>query len=542
MLETRYQRRGGLSGTRHARGGLPATRMLLAGFIALALSGCVLGPAYHRPDVPLPQTWRSPAGQAANVVNTAWWQAFQDPDLDALIKQSIDANKDLLQATERVKEFEAKLGIANADKYPQINYDISAGREHSSVERPQTLGILTQPTQNTFEVGASASWELDFWGKMRRASEAARADLLSSEYARNAVMLTVVNNVATSYFQLLALDHQLALAKDTLKNRGQALNLINTRYKGGSASKMAVLQAQSAVDEVWVTIPDLERQIATLENAMSLLVGRNPGDIIRHHDDDEPVLPAVPDGVPSDVLSRRPDVLEAEQNLVAANARIGVAKAALFPSISLTGLLGFASNDLDTLTRRDASDVSAGVGLLGPIFNGGRLRAEMHEAEAYERELLIKYQQAIQAALGDVDNALVFNAKAAEGAQRGQEQVQTLTDLLKLAQVRYDGGQSDYLEVLTAERDLYQAQSAQVNRHRDSYLALVSVYAAMGGGWMVEQDKLRAAAAQSGTAHAQSKTSSPAASAEEKTHPVVMPTGAKAGVPAAATTSQRQPQ
>jgi multidrug efflux system outer membrane protein len=521
---------------------MPASRALLAGFVALALSGCVVGPAYHRPEVPLPKTWRVTPGESAAVVNTAWWKGFHDPDLDALIKQAIDANKDLLQATESVKEFEAKLQITGADRYPQLGYGTSADREHYSVETPQTHGILSEPTQNAFEVGTSVNWEFDIWGKMRRDNEAALADLLSSKYARHAVMLTVVNNVATAYFQLLALDHQLRLAKSTLKNRTEALKLVNARYKGGSSSKMAVLQAQSAVDEVWVTIPDLQHQIATLENALSLLVGRNPGPIIRHADDDEPALPAVPGGVPSDILSRRPDVLEAEQNLIAANARIGVAKAAFFPSLSLTGLLGFASSELDTLTKRDAGHASIGMGLLGTIFSGGKLTGQVHEAEAYKRELLIKYQQTVQTALGDVDDALVFNAKAAEGARRGEEQVRTLTDLAKLAQVRYDGGQSDYLEVLTAERDLFNAQTDQVNRHRDSYLALISVYAAMGGGWMVEQDKLRAAK-NPGTAHAQSKNSSAPPSAEEKTSTAAkMPAAAQADVSKAATTSRRHPR
>lgn len=492
MRETRTMRLGALPESRHPRG-MSSFRGLLAGFSALVLTSCVLGPAYHRPSVPLLQTWHAPTGEAANAVNTAWWEGFNDPNLNALVKQSIDANKDLLQATERVEEFEAKLKITGADRYPQIEYGTTAEREHYSVESPQTLGILANPTQNAFEVGTSVNWEFDIWGRMRRANEAALADLLSSEYARRAVMLTVVSNVATSYFELLALDNQLRLAKQTLKNRADALKLINARYKGGSSSKLAVLQAQSAVDEIWVTVPDLERQISALENALSLLVGRNPGEIIRLGVDQEPALPAIPGGVPSDVLTRRPDVLEAEQNLISANAMIGVAKAAFFPSISLTGLLGFASSDLDTLTNRDANHASIGASLLGPIFSGGRLKGQLQEAEAYQRELLIKYQETVQAALGDVDDALVFNAKAAEIETRGVKQVATLTDLAKLAQVRYDGGQSDYLEVLTADRDLFTAETQQVDRHRDSYLALISVYEAMGGGWMVEQDKLRAA-------------------------------------------------
>ncbi|MBS0432152.1 MAG: TolC family protein [Proteobacteria bacterium] len=501
----------------------------------------LLGPNYKRPDVPLPQTWRATSGETAEVVNTAWWEGFQDPDLDALIKQAIDANKDLLEATERVKEFEARLQIAGADKYPNLTYAVTGERRHYSTNQPQALGINQKPTQNDFSTGAQASWELDIWGRVRRSNESAVADLLASEYARHAVMLTVVDNVATSYFQLLALDQQLRLAKSTLKNRADALKLVNDRYKGGSSSKLAVLQAQSAVDEVWVTIPDLEHEIAALENAMSLLVGRNPGEIARSLDH-EPALPPVPGGVPSDVLTRRPDVLEAEENLISANAQIGVAKAAFFPTFSLTGALGFASADLDTLADGSSKDASIGLGLLGPLFNFGATKGRMHQAEAYQRELSLKYLQTVQSALADVDDALVYNAKAAEIEKRGAEQVTTLTDLAKLAQVRYDGGQSDYLEVLTAERDLFSAQVQQVNRHRDSYLALISVYAAMGGGWMTEQDKLHTPAKPE-TARVQPKTSSAAAVAEEKNTPAAaIPADTHSGVSTATTTSQRHPQ
>lgn len=517
-----------------------AGKVLLAGCATLALGGCVLlGPNYKRPDVPLPQTWRATSGETAEVVNTAWWEGFQDPDLDALIRQAIDANKDLLEATENVKEYEARLQIAGADKYPNLTYNVSGERRHYSTNQPQAIGINQEPTQNDFSAGAQASWELDIWGRVRRSNESAVADLLASQYARHAVMLTVVDSVATSYFQLLALDQQLRLAKSTLKNRADALKLINARYKGGSSSKLAVLQAQSAVDEIWVTIPDLEHQIAVLENAMSLLIGRNPDEVVRSLDQ-EPALPAIPGGVPSDVLTRRPDVLEAEENLISANAQIGVAKAAFFPTFSLTGVLGFASADLDRLADGSSKDASIGLGLLGPLFNFGSSKGHLHEAEAYQRELSLKYQQTVQSALADVDDALVYNAKASEIEKRGIEQVATLADLAKLAQVRYDGGQSDYLEVLTAERDLFSAQVQQVNRHRDSYLALISVYAAMGGGWMTEQDKLRAATKPEAP-QAPPKASSAATSAAGKTSPATTtPVGTQTD--AATTTSQRQPQ
>lgn len=503
MNENKAKRRSIVSGTRHS--GVPAGRVLAAVVVVVTLGGCVMGPDYHRPDVPLPQTWRTSVAATEDVVNTAWWKGFQDPDLDALIKQAIDANKDLLQATARVNEYEAKLAIAAGGQWPQLNYDASGMRKHYSTERPTVLDILLEPTQNDFGVGINVQWELDIWGKLKRANQAALADLLASKYARHAVMLTVVTDVASSYFQLIALDKQLDLAKQTLKNREDALKLIQTRYKGGASSKLSVLQAEAAYDEVWVLVPDLERQITTIEDALSLLVGSNPGEITRHAGD-EPASPPVPSGVPSDVLARRPDVLEAEQNLISANARIGVAKAALFPSISLTGLLGVASTTLSDLTNHDAVEGSIGAGLLGPIFAGGSLKAGVREAEAYEQELLFKYQQTVQQALSDVNDALIFNVKAAEIARRGARQITTLEERYHLTDVRYNGGQSDYLEVLTAERDLYTAQSKQVDRDRDTHLALIAVYSAMGGGWMVEQDKLRVPAKQDSASAAQPKT------------------------------------
>ncbi|MFO1506730.1 MAG: efflux transporter outer membrane subunit [Lysobacterales bacterium] len=491
MRETQAKERSPFSGMRLTCG-VSVRMALLAGFATLALTSCVLGPDYHRPDVPLPQTWRTPAGEAANVVNTAWWQGFKDQALDALIQKALDANMDLLQATEHVKQFEAKLQIAGADKYPQLDYNAGAERRRFSTERPVPIGVFTQPTQNLFQTGISAGWELDIWGKVRRANEAALADLLSAQDTRHAVMLTVVNDVATAYFNLLAMDRELALASGTLDTRKKALDLITTRYKGGQSSKLAVLQAQAAVSEVWVKIPDIEHQITTLENALSLLLGQNPGTIIRGTDD-KVQLPEVPAGVPADILSRRPDVLAAEQNLIAANARIGVAKAEFLPTISLTGLLGVASSELSELTDHSATEASIGAGVLGPIFSGGRMTGDVKVAESVQRELVIKYRQSVQTALADVEDALDFNVRAAEEARRGVQQVESLRDLVNLAQVRFEGGQSDYLEVLTAEEKLYKAEAEQVDRHRDTYLALVSVYAAMGGGWMQAQDKLHAA-------------------------------------------------
>lgn len=467
--------------------------LALACAAVLALAGCTtLGPDYQRPDVPLPQAWRSAQAGTSDVVDTAWWQAFGDPALDHLVASAIDANKDLMLATLRVEEFDAKLQISRADGRPQVGYEASAQHQRYSEQRPVLLPPRIDPIQDAFEVGTNFSWELDLWGRVRRANEAARADLMATEDARRAVMLTVVTSVATSYIQLLALDHELELARQTRGNRADALALVQKKYEGGAATRLDVAKARAAMYDVSVAIPDLERQVAALENAISLLLGRNPGAIARGKLQ-ALVLPPVPRGIPSDVLARRPDVMEAEQNLVSANARIGVAKAQYFPTISLTGLLGLGSNELDNLLQHSATTGAIGAGLLGTIFSGGRIKGDIRQTEAIQKQMLVKYQQAIQVALREVEDALVFRAKAGEIASAGEQQLDALRDALQLSSARYDGGQSSYLDVLDAQQDLYEAQDRQVGRQRDTYLALVSIYKAMGGGWMVEQDRIRAA-------------------------------------------------
>lgn len=474
---------------------------LLACALATALAGCVtLGPDYQRPDVAMPQAWRTGLPNAKDVVNTQWWQGLGDPALDALISEAIDANKDLQLATLRVEEFDAKLGIARAEGRPQVGYNALAQRKRYSQEQPgpgsrNDDGSFEKATnQNAFEVGTNFSWELDLWGRVRRAKESARADVMASEDARRAMMLTVVTSVATSYVQLLALDHQLELAQQAEKNRSDALALVQKKYEGGAASRLDVAKARAAMYDVAVAVPDLERQVAELENATSLLLGRNPGPIKRGTLL-AMKLPPVPAGIPSDVLERRPDVMEAEQNLVSANAKIGVAKAEYFPRISLTGMLGLGSTQVDTLLQRSAMTDSIGASLLGTIFSGGRIKGDIRASEAVQKQMLVKYQQAIQTALREVEDALVFNAKAGEIANAGSQQLAALRDAVQLSEARYDGGQSSFIDVLDAQQDLYDAQDEQVGRDRDTYLALISIYKAMGGGWMVAQEQQRDAGA-----------------------------------------------
>jgi multidrug efflux system outer membrane protein len=494
-------------GLARARG---AVRAAGACTVAALLAACTLGPDYKRPELPLPTSYRSgqpvaaaassasaPGGAvvsaqaAADLTNTAWWQAFGDADLTALVNAALESNRDLRIAAYRVQEYDARLQVSAADAYPHAQYSLSGERKKRSQEEPELLRPGTPPNYNEFSVGMNFGWEVDVWGRIKRANEAARAELLSTEEARRAVMLTVVTDVANGYVQLLGLDQQLAIARRTLKNRQDAVDLLTKKYQGGSATKLSVSQAQALVDEVSATIPDLERQITFAENALCALLGRNPGPIPRRSIE-QLSLPAVPAGVPSDVLTRRPDVQQAEQTLVAANARIGVAKAEFFPTISLTGALGLASDDLRWLLAKTARTGEITRSITGPLFDGGKASGDLREAEAIHNEMVETYLKSIQTALQEVDNALVYTSKARERLDALSRQVGSREDVRKLAQLRFEGGESTYLEVLDAERELYAAQNLQAEGKRDEYLALVSVYKAMGGGWMVEQDKLRA--------------------------------------------------
>lgn len=487
-----------------------AAALAPACLVATSLVACVAGPAYQRPDVPLPAAWRAPLVDAADVTNTTWWQSLADAHLNRYIESALDANLDLRLATLRIEEFDARLQISRGDRYPQVGYGASAKRQRYSEERPVLLPASSEPTQSAFVLGTDISWELDLWGRVQRSNEAARAELLATEEARRTIMLTVVSKVATSYIQLLGLDQQLALVRQTLKNREDALALVDTKYKGGSGTRLQVVQARSVVEELRVVIPELELQIATLENAMSTLLGRHAGPIERGTLSGL-ALPPVPQGVPSDVLTRRPDVLAAEQALVAANARIGVAKTEYLPTVSLTGMLGLASDDLSWLLARTAKTGEIGAGLVGKIFSFGRIEGNVRQTEAVQKQMVVRYRQAIQTALQEVEDALVFRSKSGEQAAAVGRYVDSLQEEVELSRLRYEGGRSSYDEVLDAERQLYAAQSQQVQRRRDTYLALISVYKAMGGGWMVEQEKrigappqVHAAAAASADLHSPS--------------------------------------
>jgi outer membrane protein, multidrug efflux system len=447
-----------------------------------------VGPDYKRPAVPLPTEWRTDPNEAADVVNTPWWTAFNDPDLNALINQALAANLDVLAAAARVDEFEGKLERSTAHRYPDIGYEANATRYERSLEVPEELTPGQPHIYNKYQFGATLSFEFDFWGRVRRANEAARAELLSSKEARHTVMLTVVSAVAATYVQLLVMDRELALAQETLASYESSLALAEDKFHGGSATEITVERIRADLQEEQALIPELERNISTLENELSILIGSNPAPVRRGHID-ALVLPPVPAGIPSDVLVRRPDVLVAEENLVAANARIGVAKADYFPSLTLTSVLG-QSSDLTQYLLASTAHFGQTTGLLvGPLLSFGRVEGHVREVRAEAQENVDRYLQTAQVALQEVNDALVANVKSKARLAALDQRVQTLKQLEQLWRKRYVGGQSTYLDVLDADRNVIGGETDQARGVRDEYLTLIAVYKAMGGGWMVEHDK-----------------------------------------------------
>ncbi len=457
---------------------------------AILLGGCMLGKDYRRPAVDTPHNWRFEEKDTPALANTAWWGQFQDPVLNDLIQTALKENKDVRIATTRVEEYMGKLGVTRADLFPQAGLGASAGRQRLTEMGPTGWNPAIPPTSYTFQGNLNANWELDLWGKLRRATEAARADLLSTDEARRAVIMTLVASVANGYINLLSYDQQLVIARETLKSRKDSLDIFEKRYAGGVISELELNQSRSEYEDARAVIPQLEKSIAQQENALNLLLGRNPGPVPRGKTLDELVLPAVPAGIPSDLLDRRPDIRQAEQALVAANARIAVAKALYFPSISLTGAFGFASAELNDLLTGPAKTWNYAASLTAPIFTAGRIRGQVRQAEALQQQALVKYLQTVQTAFKEVDDALVEQRKYRERLAVQGNQVAALKNTRRLAGLRYDNGYSSYLEVLDAERSLFNGQLSQVQTKGNLFQSLVNVYKTMGGGWITEADKM----------------------------------------------------
>ncbi len=453
--------------------------------LILILPACTVGPKYRRPPVSIPQAYR---GQTTKTATTAaaslgaekWWTVFQDPVLVQLIHTALARNYDVRIAATRVLQAQALLGITRANQFPYV----SAGAGLFSQKNPKTSKALPANEVNAGRLNLSVIWDLDFWGKYRSETEAARAEILASEWGQRAVLSSLVASVASAYFQLRALDSQFTIAKRTLATRQDSLHLVQVLEKNGSASMLDVTQAEQLVDVAAESIPDLERQIAQQENSLSILLGENPGPIPRGRPlIEQPVPPEVPAGLPSELLARRPDVCEAEENLIAANAQIGVLKAALFPDISLTGTGGFESYALNNLISGPSKMWNAAINVAQPVFAAGALRAGERLAQAQWQQMVLSYQQTIQQAFGQVSNAIIGYQKNREFRRQQQRLTQAARESDQLSVVLYRNGGASFLQVLTSETNYFAAELDLVQAQLNERLALVQLYQALGGGW-----------------------------------------------------------
>ncbi|MDD5170501.1 MAG: efflux transporter outer membrane subunit [Syntrophales bacterium] len=463
--------------------------IILSLFMIIALSGCMMGPDYRKPTVETPGAWRFEEKEARQIGNTAWWEQFDDPVLNELIKVSLKENKDLKIASARVEEFMGRYGISRAALFPTVYAGASAGRSRVTELGPTALTSATQNPANNYTALLNASWEIDLWGKLRRATEAARADLLTQEEGRISVVLTLVASVASAYVNLGNLDRQLEIAKQTAQSRKESYDLFLIRFRGGVISELELNQVKSEYEQALATIPVLEKVISQQENALSILLGRNPGPVPRGKKIGELVLPPIPAGLPSGLLANRPDVRQAEQSLIAANARIGVAKSLYFPSISLTGAFGVSSTDLTNLFTGPARAWSWAVPLATPIFTSGAISGQIKAAEAQQEQALLRYQQTIQTAFREVEDALIDQKRSREALDIQNRQIESLKSYARFARLRFDNGYTSYIEVLDAERSLFNAELTRAQTKGTLFQALVNLYKAMGGGWIVEMDK-----------------------------------------------------
>ncbi len=457
---------------------------LLVSLLALLAGGCMVGPDYVRPPVDAPAAWRLNEKDIKGLANTAWWEQFGDPVLNDLVATALRENRDLMIATARIDEFAGRYGFVRSGLFPQIG----AGYEVSR-QRNIPFGATQPSTYNSYSAVLNAGWEIDIWGRIRRQTEAANAQLLASEEGRNGVVLSLIGSVAGAYINLRNLDRQLEIARVTAKSRGESYELFNLRFEGGVISLLELSQNKSQYEEALASIPPLEKAIAQQENGLSVLLGRNPGPIVRGKDIDQLLLPAIPAGLPSDLLERRPDIRRAEQNLITANALIGAARAAYFPTISLTGLFGYASPSLSSLFDGPSKVWQYAAPITMPIFTAGAIAGQVQAAEAVQQQALFGYQKAIQEAFREVDDALVSQDRTREQLLAQRRQVEALQQYASTARLRYDNGYTSFIEVLDAERSLFNVQLQYTQTHQVQLQAMINLYLAMGGGWVVEAEK-----------------------------------------------------
>jgi len=459
---------------------------------ASMLSGCAVGPNYHRPTVQTPPAFHGPdesqptEPQTASFADLPWWQVFHDPQLHELIRTALKQNYELRLAVERVNAARAQLGITRSNEFPQVSLDptFSGGKSDQNIK------------SNNFSIAADLVFQVDLFGRYRRATEAARAQLLGTQDAQQTVILTLVSDVASDYFLLRDLDLQLQIAKETVRTQEDSVKLTEARLQHGVATTLDVLQARQVLDTANAQIPDLERQIGQTEDAINILLGKYPDNVPRGQalgietpdgwTWSESLPPQLPAGLPSELLERRPDIREAEQNLVAANANIGIAKAMFFPQISLLGSGGAAFGHSQSGGSRISAPLGVGTytaALSQPIFEGGALRNNLRYAKSEQRQALTGYQQTIQRAFGDVSDALIGYDKYHTVRERQEQSVKDLRESVNVSLLRYKGGTATYLSVLDSQRSLFTAELTLAQARNNEYQSLIQLYKALGGGW-----------------------------------------------------------
>ncbi|MGE8064712.1 efflux transporter outer membrane subunit [Pseudomonas sp. NPDC089569] len=474
--------------------------------LCLSLTACMVGPDYQRPVTDTPAAYRYADKEAKNLSNTLWWEQFQDPVLNDLIRTALLENKDIKIAAARVEEFQGRYGVTRSQLFPQVSAGAQGQRSRSPRDNgPVPLDPSVDPVFNNYQATLGVNWELDIWGRLRRLNESARADLLASEEGRRSVILSLVASVASSYVTLRDLDRELEISRTTAKARGDSYEIFKLRFGAGTISEMELAQNQSEYERTMASVAQFEPLVAQQENALAVLLGRNPGPIIRGRDLGQLALPSVPSGLPSELLERRPDLRQAELNLISANALIGAAKAQYFPTISLTGLFGSVSNQLSDLFTGPARTWSYGVAASMPIFTAGAIAGQVQQAEAVQQQTLLVYQQAIQSAFKDVEDALVASSKSREQMAYQARQVDALRTYAHYARLRYDNGYTSYIEVLDAERTLFDAELNYTRTRATVFTSMIDLYKATGGGWVAEADKLTSTAAPLPSSNGQAK-------------------------------------
>jgi len=457
---------------------------LLLVFLSAMVFGCAVGPDYRRPDAPLPDAWTQDLEHAAEAANIEWWKQFDDPVLDELIATALVENKDVNIAAARIAEFAGRLKTTRSALFPEIDYGAGVSRNQRSEEGAVPIRRDEERINTNYDLGVGIGWELDLWKRIGKASEASRAELMSVVEERDALALSLVSEVAVRYINLLCLDRELEITRQTVDYRGEWLQIFERRSAGGQVSGLEIAQVRSAYEQAAARVPRLELRISLAENELSVLVGRNPGPIQRGKALDALGMLEVPQGIPADVLIRRPDVRQKEQSLIAANARIGEVRARYFPKFSLTGLFGFASTQISNWLTNSASLWDAGLGVVGPLFAGGRIKGEVRQAEARQQQMLYDYLKTIQSALREVEDSLISIQKLRELMTVQRRQVAALEEYGAVARDRYDAGYaSSYLEILDADRNLYLAKIEETEARKELFAALVNSYKAMGGGW-----------------------------------------------------------